>query len=159
MTDSNPAPVAPSVTGETGTAAAPTHARRHHRSSHHGHPFHKHVAQASSHATAAPAAKPSADVAEALKTAMEMEGVPNNWEAGLHFIMQRESSGKVGAANGIDTARGLFQLTKASYHLNPHGAASFGNAVEEAQGGIRYVAQRYQTADNAVGFWKKHGWY
>ena len=74
--------------------------------------------------------------------------------------MQRESTGKVGAANTRSiTARGLFQLTKASYHLNPHGAASFGNAVEEAQGGIRYIAQRYQTADNAVGFWKKHGWY
>ncbi len=90
---------------------------------------------------------------------MEKEGVPSSWETGLHFIMQRESGGKVGASNHVDTARGLFQLTKASYHLNPHGAGSFGNAVEEAQGGIRYVAERYQTADNAVGFWKKHGWY
>ena len=90
---------------------------------------------------------------------MQKEGVPANWEPGLSFIMQRESGGKVGTSNQVDTARGLFQLTKASYHLNPNGAASFGNAVEEAQGGIRYVAQRYQTADNAMDFWKKHGWY
>ena len=158
MTESNPASVAAPVTGETGPVAGTHQTRRHPRSSHHGNSFHKHVAHAS-HAPLASPAKPPADVAEALKSAMEKEGVPNSWEAGLHFIMQRESSGKVGASNGVDTARGLFQLTKASYHLNPHGAASFGNAVEEAQGGIRYVAQRYQTADNAVGFWKKHGWY
>jgi SLT domain-containing protein len=98
-------------------------------------------------------------VTQAVQTAIAKEGVPKNWEAGLHYIIQRESTGKVGSANSTDSARGLFQLTKSSYHLNPHGAASFGNAVEEAQGGIRYIAQRYQTAENAVGFWKKHGWY
>ncbi len=36
---------------------------------------------------------------------------------------------------------------------------SFGNAVEEAQGGIRYIQQRYGTADNAVAFWRQHHWY
>ena len=157
MTDSNPAPVATPVTRASGGSPATHHGQRHAGSAHHGGSFHRHVAHASHHAAAA--AAPPQDTAEALKTAMEKEGVPNSWEAGLHFIMQRESNGKVGASNHIDTARGLFQLTKASYHLNPHGEASFGNAVEEAQGGIRYVAQRYQTADNAVGFWKKHGWY
>ena len=90
---------------------------------------------------------------------MTKEGVPPSWESGLHYIMERESTGKVGVSNGVDSARGLFQLTKSSYHLNPNGAASFGNAVEEAQGGIRYISERYKTADNAVGFWKRHGWY
>ena len=73
--------------------------------------------------------------------------------------MERESGGRTGVANRTDTARGLFQLTRASYHLNPNGAASFGNPVEEAQGGIRYIQERYQTADNAVAFWQRHGWY
>jgi SLT domain-containing protein len=43
--------------------------------------------------------------------------------------------------------------------LNPNGTQSFGNAVEEAQGGIRYIQQRYGTADNAVAFWLQHRWY
>ena len=157
MTDSKPAPLATPVTHASGSGRADHTGHRHHASAHHANSFHKHVTHASHRA--ATAAEPAQDVTDALKTAMQKEGVPNDWESGLHFIMQRESGGKVGAANQVDTARGLFQLTKASYHLNPHGAASFGNAVEEAQGGIRYVAQRYQTADNAVGFWKKHGWY
>ncbi len=157
MTDSNPAPVATAVTRVSGTGPATHHGHRHQASAHHG-SFHKHVAHAS-HPTSATLAEPPQEVNDALQTAMQKEGVPNSWETGLHFLMQRESGGKVGASNHVDTARGLFQLTKASYHLNPHGAASFGNAVEEAQGGIRYVAERYQSADNAVGFWKKHGWY
>ena len=90
---------------------------------------------------------------------MGRERVPDSWENSLRYIMEKESSGKVGAANKLDTARGLFQLTRASYHLNPNGAASFGNGVEEAQGGIRYIQQRYQTADNAAAFWQRHGWY
>jgi len=51
--------------------------------------------------------------------------------------MARESGGRVHAKDLVHSARGLFQLTAANYHLNPHGAASFGNAVEEARGGIR----------------------
>ena len=155
MTESN-ATSAPTPTRAAAATASRPHGHRHHATSHHGASFHRHVAHVT--AKSAPAEVPQ-DVTAALKTAMDKEGVPGDWEAGLHFIIQKESAGKVGAANKVDTARGLFQLTKASYHLNPNGAASFGNAVEEAQGGIRYVAQRYQTADNAVGFWKKHGWY
>jgi hypothetical protein len=95
----------------------------------------------------------------ALQQAMDIEGVPQSWRSGLQFIMAQESTGKVGATNPIHSARGLFQLTRANYHLNPHGERSFGNAVEEAQGGIRYIQQRYGTADNAVAFWQQHRWY
>jgi Transglycosylase SLT domain len=95
----------------------------------------------------------------ALQQAMRLEGVPESWHAGLRFIMAQESSGKVDARNPVHSARGLFQLTAANYHLNPNGAHSFGNAVEEAQGGIRYIQQRYGTADNAVAFWNQHHWY
>jgi hypothetical protein len=95
----------------------------------------------------------------ALQQAMRLEGVPDSWQPSLRFIMAQESSGKVDARNPVHSARGLFQLTAANYHLNPNGARSFGNAVEEAQGGIRYIQPRYGTADNAVAFWHQHRWY
>jgi len=90
---------------------------------------------------------------------MALEGVPVSWQSGLRFIMAQESGGQVDAKSPIHSARGLYQLTAANYHFNPHGAASFGNAVEEAQGGIRYIRQRYGTADNAAAFWRSHHWY
>jgi hypothetical protein len=116
---------------------------------------------------AAPRATPAEQSAAAIlahsgaapQQAMRLEGVPESWQEGLRFITAKESSGKVDARNPVHSARGLFQLTAANYHLNPHGAASFGNAVEEAQGGIRYIQQRYGTADNAVAFWQQHRWY
>ena len=98
-------------------------------------------------------------VQHALSQAMRLEKVPQSWHAGLQFIMAQESAGRVGVRSRVDTARGLFQLTRASYGLNPNGAGSFGNALEEAQGGIRYIRQRYGTADNAAGFWRQRRWY
>jgi hypothetical protein len=109
---------------------------------------------ASSTSTSLPAASDAA-----LSKAMTLEGVPSSWQDGLRFIMDKESSGKVDARNPVHSARGLFQLTQANWHFNPNGAASFGNAVQEAQGGIRYIRQRYGTADNAVTFWQTHHWY
>jgi hypothetical protein len=104
-----------------------------------------------------PAIPAQSDVA--LQQAMKLEGVPQSWQAGLRFIMEKESGGQVGVKNPVHSARGLFQLTAANYHLNPNGARSFGNGVEEAQGGIRYIQQRYGSADNAVAFWQQHHWY
>ena len=95
----------------------------------------------------------------ALKQAMTLEGVPQSWRSSLSFIMAQESGGQVNIKNPWHSARGLFQLTAVNYHLNPNGANSFGNAVEEAQGGIRYIRQRYGTADNAAAFWRQHHWY
>jgi hypothetical protein len=95
----------------------------------------------------------------ALSQAMTLEGVPQSWQSGLRFIMAQESGGQVGVKNPVHSARGLYQLTAANYHLNPNGARSFGNAVEEAQGGIRYIQQRYGSADKAVEFWRQRHWY
>lgn len=106
-----------------------------------------------------PTAALPGDTDAALTQAMVLEGVPASWQDSLRFIVAKESSGRVDARNPVHSARGLFQLTAANYHLNPKGAASFGNAVEEAQGGIRYIKQRYGTADNAVAFWHQHHWY
>ena len=140
-------------------------ARRHTHSTASSHPGGHHhrgsfttlVTDAAHRRTARAALPP--EVTGALQTAMSKEGVPPSWAAPLQFIIGKESSGQVGASNGADSARGLFQLTRASYHLNPNGAQSFGNPVEEAQGGIRYIERRYQTADNAATFWQRHGWY
>jgi hypothetical protein len=104
-----------------------------------------------------PAIPPQSDAA--LQQAMKLEGVPQSWQSGLRFIMEQESGGQVGVKNPVHSARGLFQLTAANYHLNPNGAQSFGNGVEEAQGGIRYIQQRYGSADKAVAFWQQHHWY
>lgn len=95
----------------------------------------------------------------ALQQAINLENVPQSWRPALQFIMVQESTGKVGASSPVHSARGLYQLTAANYHFNPNGVHSFGNAVEEAQGGIRYIQQRYGTADNAVAFWQQHRWY
>ena len=112
------------------------------------HPAHH---AAAGHAGAA-AHHGSADAA--LTSAMKVEAVPESWHAGLEFIMMQELGGRVGVRNPASSARGLFQLTASNYHLNPHGAHSFGNAVEEAQGGIRYIEERYGTVDNAVAHWR-----
>jgi SLT domain-containing protein len=90
---------------------------------------------------------------------MELENVPASWYDSLHFIMLKESGGRVGVKNPDDSCRGLFQLNKDSYYLNPHGTASFGNGVEEAQGGIRYIKKRYRTAGDAMEYWQHHNWY
>jgi SLT domain-containing protein len=90
---------------------------------------------------------------------MTREGVPASWQPDLAFIMAQESGGKVDAKSPIHSARGLYQLTAANYHHNPRGPASFGDAVEEAQGGIRYIRARYGTAENAAAFWRQHRWY
>jgi len=67
----------------------------------------------------------------------------------LLWIMAQESGGVVDARNPNSTARGLFQLLKNQYELNPNGDKSFGNATQECQGGINYIYGRYHTAHNA----------
>jgi hypothetical protein len=121
--------------------------------------IHRAVARVPTLAPAKPAATPPTTSIDALSQAMTLEGVPASWQPGLTFIMAHESGGRVGVHSPIHSARGLYQLTAANYHYNPRGAASFGNAVEEAQGGIRYIRARYGTADNAVTFWRQHQWY
>jgi SLT domain-containing protein len=70
--------------------------------------------------------------------------------------MAQESEGVVDNRNPHSTARGLFQLLEMTYHYDPHGEKSFGNATEECQGGIRYIKDRYKTAKKARAFWLEH---
>jgi len=101
----------------------------------------------------------SAESLQALKKAITLEHIPESEFSDLAWIMAQESGGVVDAKNPHSTARGLFQLLKAQYDLNPNGVKSFGNAVEECQGGIRYIVHRYKTAAQAREFWEKHHWY
>jgi len=100
-----------------------------------------------------------AEVQNALRRAMQIEDVPTSHFDDLLWIIAQESGGEVGVRNPCSTARGLFQLLRAQYFLNPNGEKSFGNAIEECQGGIRYVIDRYQSAAAAKAFWVKHRWY
>ncbi len=90
---------------------------------------------------------------------MRLEGAPATEFNDLLWIMAQESGGVVDIRNSSSTARGLFQLLANQYSLNPRGAQSFGNAVEESQGGIHYIMGRYKTAQAARAFWQKHHWY
>ena len=105
-----------------------------------------------------PSTIPAASL-QALKKAMLLEQVPDEQFSDLAWIMAQESGGIVDTKNPHSTARGLFQLLKAQYDLNPNGEKSFGNAVEECQGGIAYIMHRYKTAARARAFWEKHHWY
>jgi hypothetical protein len=121
-----------------------------------GHEVHRVVARAP--AGVAPKPCPAASL-DALNQAMTREGVPAAWQPELAFIMAHESGGRVDAKSPVHSARGLYQLTAVNYHYNPRGAASFGDAVEEAQGGIRYIRARYGTAESAAAHWRQHRWY
>lgn len=100
-----------------------------------------------------------AGVQFALREAMRLEGVPPTQYDAFLWIIAQESSAVVGVRNHSSTARGLFQLLRAQYGLNPNSEKSFGNPVEECQGGIRYVIGRYHSANAAKVFWQQHHWY
>ena len=105
-----------------------------------------------------PSVVPS-EVQAALRQAMLLEHVAPGDFNDLLWIMAQESGGQVNATNPSSTAGDVYQLLRAQYDLYPHGEASLGNAVEECQGGIRYILGRYHTAKLARAFWEKHHWY
>lgn len=100
-----------------------------------------------------------ATVQSALRDAMLIEGVSMTQYDDFLWIIAQESGGIVNTRNPASSARGLFQLLRAQYPLNPHGEESFGKAVEECQGGIHYVMGRYHSAKTAKTFWQAHHWY
>ncbi len=94
----------------------------------------------------------------ALRKAMGLEKTPAGDYSDLLWIMAQQSAGVVNAHNPDSMARGLFQLMRAQYPMNPNGEKSFGVAVEEAQGGIRYLYGRYHSAFHARKFLEQHHW-
>lgn len=98
-------------------------------------------------------------VKSALRDAMKLERISSVEYDDFLWIIAQESGGIVDVRNSKSTARGLFQLLRAQYGLNPNGDKSFGNANEECQGGIHYVIGRYHSAAAAKKFWQQHHWY
>ncbi|MFM0603700.1 hypothetical protein PQR05_04115 [Paraburkholderia sediminicola] len=94
----------------------------------------------------------------ALRKAMAIEGVALTQFNDLLWLMAQESGGMVDTRNGKLCARGMYQLLRPQYDLNPNGEKSFGNAVEECQGGIRYILGRYHTAASARLVWEANHW-
>lgn len=120
---------------------------------------HRHIKQKKHGWTAKSPSIVSPKVQQALRDAMVKEQIPTTEFDDLLWIVAQESEGVVNAKNGSSTARGLFQLLKMQYGLNPNGEKSFGDAVEESQGGIHYIMGRYHTAAAARKHWEKHHWY
>jgi SLT domain-containing protein len=100
------------------------------------------------------------EIQNSLHIAMRSEKISAGEYRDLLWIMAQESGGIVNARSQEgSSARGLFQLLRMHYVLNPHGEKSFGNAIEECQGGIRYIRERYRSAAKAKQFWQSHHWY
>lgn len=127
------------------------------RNSHHH--LHRPIKRAKQEWVEKSAAAVPQTVQQALREAMRIEKVSPVEFDDLLWILAQESGGVIGIRNKKSTARGLFQLLSAQYGLNPQGERSFGNAVEECQGGIRYILGRYKNARAARAFWEKHHWY
>jgi SLT domain-containing protein len=89
---------------------------------------------------------------------MSVESVPLTQFNDLLWLMAQESGGAVNLRNPKSGARGLFQLLPSQYELNPDGVKSFGNAVEECRGAIRYILGRYHNAASARLAWKANQW-
>ncbi|MFM0736564.1 hypothetical protein PQQ51_04850 [Paraburkholderia xenovorans] len=94
----------------------------------------------------------------ALREAMSIEKVALTQFDDLLWLMAQESGGVVDLRNPRLSARGLYQLIPPQYELNPNGEKSFGDAVEECRGGIRYVLGRYHTAAAARLRWEANQW-
>ncbi|WGS49117.1 hypothetical protein LFL96_15280 [Paraburkholderia sp. D15] len=94
----------------------------------------------------------------ALREAMSIEKVSLTQYDDLLWLMAQESGGVVDLRNPKISARGLYQLLPAQSGLNPAGDKSFGNAVEECQGGIRYILGRYHHAAAARLVWEANRW-
>lgn len=99
-----------------------------------------------------------ASSSHALRQAMLTERVPLTQFNDLLWLMAQESGGMVNLRNPRSGARGLFQLLPSQYELNPDGIGSFGNAVDECRGGIRYILGRYHNAASARLAWQANRW-
>jgi hypothetical protein len=110
-------------------------------------------------------------------------------DPGLHNILHHESGGRVGVPNSTfggqrrlteiwaalksgtwrpgwageqntSSATGLGQLIVANVRRHyPSGVAGIGDALEEAIGMLRYIAERYGTPEAAWAKWQTQRWY
>jgi hypothetical protein len=98
---------------------------------------------------------------EVLKAALSYTGKPESWLPGLEWIVAHESGGKPGAKNPKSTASGLFQLIDSTWdaYRDKSLPNDVFNPMANAVAGIRYIDDRYKSADKAVDFWKANNYY
>jgi TP901 family phage tail tape measure protein len=96
-----------------------------------------------------------------LKAALSYTKMPADWLEPLKWIIGHESGGDPHAKNPHSTASGLFQMIDTTWAdaRDKSLPNDIWNPIINAIAGIRYIADRYGNANNAVDFWKAHGHY
>jgi SLT domain-containing protein/phage-related protein len=96
-----------------------------------------------------------------LKAALSYTKMPSDWLEPLKWIIGHESGGDPHAKNPHSTASGLFQMIDTTWAdaRDKSLPNDIWNPIINAIAGIRYIADRYGNANNAVDFWKAHGHY
>ena len=81
-------------------------------------------------------------------------GGGDQWNA-LDWIIQHESGWNPQAKNPTSSAYGLFQFLSGTQRQYGYGR----DVISQAQGGMRYIGDRYGTPTAAKAFWERNRWY
>lgn len=73
------------------------------------------------------------------------------------WIAQHESDYDPNNQNKTSTAYGLYQFLNSTW--DDTGIQKTSDPYQQAVAAVRYIKQRYGTAQNAVDFWQSHSWY
>jgi hypothetical protein len=92
-----------------------------------------------------------------ISQALQKTGADSSWLAPMMEIAAKESSYNPGAQNGHSTAYGLFQFLNGTW--GGTGVSKTSDPVSQSVAAVNYIKQRYGTAQNALAFWQRNGWY
>jgi hypothetical protein len=92
-----------------------------------------------------------------ISTALQKTGADPSWLAPMMEIAAKESSYNPGAQNKTSTAYGLFQFLNGTW--NGTGVSKTSDPVAQSVAAVNYIKSRYGTAQNALAFWQRNGWY
>ncbi|WP_394620953.1 tape measure protein [Lentzea sp. JNUCC 0626] len=95
------------------------------------------------------------DIVRAMASARGWGQSPQ-WDA-LDWIITRESGWNPRAQNPSSTAYGLFQFLDSTW--STVGATKTSDVGQQANAGLRYIAQRYGNPLAAKAFWERNHWY
>jgi hypothetical protein len=92
-----------------------------------------------------------------ISQALQKTGADSSWLSPMMEIAARESGYNPGAQNHTSTAYGLFQFLNGTW--NGTGVSKTSDPVAQSVAAVNYIKQRYGTAQNALAFWQRNGWY
>jgi hypothetical protein len=90
-------------------------------------------------------------------TALQKTGADSSWLAPMMEIAAKESTYNPTAHNDHSTAYGLFQFLNGTW--GGTGVSKTSDPVAQSVAAVNYIKQRYGTAQNALAFWQRNGWY